>query len=1134
MCCCRRCRWRRARWYEDERIAVPESRHKYLYERLGDHDFQQLVSALLALQFPDYVPLPLRQSDGGRDGIVGPHRLVFQVKWSARGRERDPVSWLDAEVRGEAEKIKNLAAQGARKYVLVTNVESTGKPKTGTFDRLDAKLQQYSKDFGLEMSCLWREAINSVVDSAPTETKWAYAEMLAGWDLIRYLVSEQGVVARDSELRDLVRKVAAAQWDEDERIKFSQVELDRERLTDLFVDVPAERIRIPERTEVLHLEPGAVGGAANYVATRTPYPFTLVRGAPGQGKSTLSQYVCQAYRIAFVPGQSAFAEELPDIKQPRFPLRLDLGDYAAWMQGYDVFDKTDGAKVTKGPKRRAAQASIDSFLAELIAHASGRGAVTSSEVQEIFDRVPSLVVLDGLDEVGNLDDRKRVVQEIDLFCARGKSYAVEPKVIVTTRPNSAGLPEPNSGIFEVISLGPLEPSLRDEYLRKWCVVHNVRGNDSRVLRRNFTEKTKEPYIGELAGNPMQLTILLYLLRQHGDATPNQRTELYDAYMALLLAREANKRPESVRRYRDDLTEIVPFLGWYLQSRGEEQGHSGRMVFAEVDAAMKHFQTTYGKPTEVVDELFRAASDRLWALTSKEEGTFEFEVLSLREYFAARFLYYNAGEGDPAFDRTEVFRELLRRPYWLNTVRFYSGNARGSDIYVLKAGIEHELAENTSKQVRVAAWSLLTDGVFNSRPNEAASVVNALTNEHGSRLLLAALDSKEITPLPETSHAKDAWARLTAQIRADPDDPQHAWRVRVIRELLGLRAEFTAWWLEQLTEAIQRGNDLPWLAIGAKCEVLAGAKVNVPGLSAEDGQRAQLILNCGLVPEDGGMLEAQLIRAVLDGQCSETTSVRSRPAQIAAVLNPSEYYAFGAEAATYRPAVTSSDRRALAMQHLRKSAPEYATIARLRRFRRGEKGSTFPWANTATALLNKTGRCWLVSEIAVIGAAAPFGLGVTKAPGSAALGSASHPATLITETRAKASDIEWWRERLGDCCDDLSRAEWALALWAMASAGVIQALAAELGKVVDQLPPDQKRACVTAARRLSESGWIGQLHPEPTGLGGVFDELISLRSGQKPEAKAPLATNRATAGPKPLAEIARKRKWFKVDRMASYR
>jgi hypothetical protein len=226
---------------------VPDSRYKYLYERLGDHDFQQLVGALLTLRFPGFRPLPLRQADGGRDGVDLAGRLVYQVKWSAKGHEKDPVAWLDAAIRGESDKIRCCAKEGAHGYVLVTNVASTGKAKTGTFDRLNVKLDEYSREFELEMSCLWREGLNPMVDSAPSETKWAYADMLAGWDLIRYLVDEHAGTARDSGLRELVRKVAAAQWNEDERIKFSQVELDRERLADLFVDVPAVRISIPGR-----------------------------------------------------------------------------------------------------------------------------------------------------------------------------------------------------------------------------------------------------------------------------------------------------------------------------------------------------------------------------------------------------------------------------------------------------------------------------------------------------------------------------------------------------------------------------------------------------------------------------------------------------------------------------------------------------------------------------------------------------------------------------------------------------------------------------------------------------------------------------------------------------------------------
>lgn len=56
-------------------------------------------------------------------------------------------------------------------------------------------------------------------------------------------------------------------------------------------------------------------------------------------------------------------------------------------------------------------------------------------------------------------------------------------------------------------------------------------------------------------------------------------------------------------------EIIPFLGWYLQSRSEDRGLGGRMRTDALAAAMRHFQRTYGKPESVVDELFAAATDR---------------------------------------------------------------------------------------------------------------------------------------------------------------------------------------------------------------------------------------------------------------------------------------------------------------------------------------------------------------------------------------------------------------------------------------------------------------------------------------------------------------------------------------------
>lgn len=961
--------------------------------------------------------------------------------------------------------------------------------------------------------------MNAMVDSAPTETKWAYAEMLAGWDLIRYLVSEQADARRDSKTRALLRRVAATQWDDDSRVKFSQVELEREHLTALFVDVAADRVAVPSRTrQIIADSQRSLGGAAAYITGRTPYPFTLVLGAPGQGKSTLGQLVCQSHRVAFMP-DGTDRTGLPHVGDPCFPLRLDLGDYAAWIDGVDVFDRSETQQPPKGRRRPATQSMLEYFLAELMTHASG-GPVTPQEVRDLIDRVPSLLVLDGLDEVGRIPARDRIVKEINLFCGRGRTSAVTPRVLVTSRPNSAGLAEPDAEMFEVIALSPLDRRLRDAYLRKWCVVHRVNENDSRALRRNFNEKTREPYIGELAGNPMQLTILLYLLRQQGDATPDQRTELYDAYMGLLLAREANKYPDSIRKHRKELQEIVPFLGWHLQSRAEEHNHSGRMSHQVVDAAMRHFQRTYGKPEDVVDELLEAASGRLWALTSKEQGSYEFDVMSLREYFAALYLWTYAGEGDPHFDRTHVFRELLRRPYWLNTTRFYAGKAAGSDLYVLAAGIQHELAANpTFQHVRVAIWNLISDGVFISRPLEANTIVDAVTDHAGAALLLDALDGKKILPLPSSAPTDTAWKRLTTTIHDTlADRPGNRQRVRTIRDLLGLGPQLTTWWSDHLTTAAGTRAERAWLTLGADNELAAGTAVELPGLRAIDGERAQLLLNCGAAPVSPGD-EAELLQAVLDGQCSETTSTRSRPARIAVALGPGAFYTFGPGTSTS----PLSDLRSQAIQQLRRSDPVLAHVAGLRRFRRGEKGTTYPWANVATALFDHLGRCWLATEIAVIGAASPLRNGWTLPPGIAAFGPNSHPAAVMSQSRANAHNAEWWAERRTVCHDDLAQAEWALALWAVADGSVMTDLLPTWQATLNGLPERRQRPYRTASERLGRSGFLGPRPPlddstTRQSTTGAIELTVAFGAGQ----------------PQPLAAVARRQKWLKVDQMAVYR
>ncbi|MFE5567063.1 NACHT domain-containing protein [Amycolatopsis japonica] len=1125
---------------------MPESRYKFLYERLGDHDFQLLINALLTARLPNFVPLPLRQADGGRDGLqqLSEKTLVYQVKWSVNGRHKDPVGWLDATVRGEEDSLRRLAAEGVRRYVLVTNVPSTGRPGTGTFDRLNKRLDKHAKTFGFdEMTCFWREAVDGMVDGASTEIKWQYADMLAGWDLIRYLVNEEAVGRRDGGLRALVRKVASTQWDDDERVKFSQVDIDREKVADLFIDVSADRSG-GMRDDGMLLVP--VGGAAAHLLGKAG-ACTLVRGAPGQGKSTLSQYVAQVHRSAFIPsGQRP--SDLPVVKLPLFPLRFDLSDYARWLSGVDVWDK-DAEILKRTRKRPANQSSIECFLADLMTHASGGIPVTAKDVQDIFERVPSIVVLDGLDEVGRPRTREKVVEAIDQFCRRGKAYPTAPKVIVTTRPSSNALPEPSIGQFDLLILNPLDVKQRDEYLRKWCGVRGIRGGEGRALRKNFKTKSTEPYIGELAGNPMQLTILLDLLHKHGEATPTQRTELYDSYVDLLLAREANKHPDSVSKHQKQLREIVPFLGWYLQARSEADSVNARMSIADLKAAIRHFQYTYGKPESVVDELFEATSDRLWTLTSKHQGTFEFEVLSLREYFAARFLYRYAGEDIRRFDRNTVFRELLRRPYWLNTVRFYGGNAEGGDVYVLADGIQDEISENNTPPSIVAAWTLLTDGVFASRPRQAREVLNSLCNGGNIDVLLEALTRKEIVPLPEIPRLPPAdgpdptWTRLTGQLATEPSAPETRHRVRTLRELLNQRAEFTKWWADHMRAAIHKPDEDAWLEMAARCEGAAGTVLDLDGIDLSRQLVAQSVLDTGLVPPPGSKFEADLVQSVLDGLCPNVSSVRSLPAQMAVAFGTEGFFT---TSPTGFAAGNNAQRRQEAVSCLRKADSPLAVAAARRRFNAGEKGSTFPWSNTATALFEHAGPCWLASHIAIIGAASPHRLGVARNPGMTPFGPGSHPASLIAETRAHAADQQWWREQLQHlnntdgitettANNDLARAEWALALWCVARASVTTALFSEWQTVYTELPEIRRLGVTDVALRVSAQGWLKPLADTTDPATDVIRVLTEAREPQSSSTSPNTYTRKPLPPtPQPLIDVARAQHWLKVDTVGIYR
>jgi hypothetical protein len=263
----------------------------------------------------------------------------------------------------------------------------------GTIDKLDEKLDEHRKELGLEtLECWWRDDIDARVNLLDTSTLFHFAAMLSGADALRLLAEVQTDAAVRNELASLLRRVISAQWTQDFRVKFKQAELDNDSLEALFVDVRATATspRGPRTTAGIAVtgdgqnDARQVGGAVAYLA-QSSFPFTLVRGEPGQGKSTMGQYLAQVYRSEFVTDTAPGTRPTISSASSRVPLRIDLRDYASWLNGEDPFADGTG-RPPKSPKPRA-RGDIERFLQLLLADLCVADTVSLTTIHDFLAKM---------------------------------------------------------------------------------------------------------------------------------------------------------------------------------------------------------------------------------------------------------------------------------------------------------------------------------------------------------------------------------------------------------------------------------------------------------------------------------------------------------------------------------------------------------------------------------------------------------------------------------------------------------------------------------------------------------------------------------------------------------------------------
>ena len=288
----------------------------YPLENLGPNRFQQLCQSLLAKLYPDLQCFPIFQPDGGRDAVLktygeGKDILVYQVKFTKNAlKDTAPHKTIIRELRNELPNIAKLVQQGVTKYILITNVAGTGPRDTGSIDVVQKLLDDH---IDIPAQCWWRDDVERRLDDA-WDIKWSYPEVLRNQDILRIII-QRGLTEDGERRTNAIRTFLREQFESDTDVRFKQIDL-QSKLLDLFVDVPIDNRMYHESLNRNRDDIRALFSIFRQHDSLSPQPETqlgtatlllhqiaqkditqvVLEGAPGQGKSTIVQYICQVNR----------------------------------------------------------------------------------------------------------------------------------------------------------------------------------------------------------------------------------------------------------------------------------------------------------------------------------------------------------------------------------------------------------------------------------------------------------------------------------------------------------------------------------------------------------------------------------------------------------------------------------------------------------------------------------------------------------------------------------------------------------------------------------------------------------------------------------------------------------------------
>ncbi|WP_316753707.1 hypothetical protein [Pedobacter gandavensis] len=663
---------------------------------------------------------------------------IIQAKFKAELSSNLNVdfSWLKKQLEGEMRKFKSRVQEVRHpdNYILFTNVRLSSVAKTGGQDKLAALLAKMQIEYKIKnIKIISFDDLQDLLNGH-RDIAISYGPFILPGDVLYSMLNLlNDKNDRNSFIRETMQRYLEIEFLEDLQSRLDQagkLTADKVMLEKVFIDLAV----YDEKKSEEDLFVNRMLKDGNRIIKWRKIAYTgryVLKAGPGQGKSTLTQFLTQIYRAYFLNSYDQNKPQIPEIDyfledfkasapiQPswiRLPFKIILKDYAAW--------------ISETVKRNSSEpVSVLCYLRQMIRKKTGSDFLKIEELEMLVVKLPCLFIFDGLDEVPVSSNRAQVLSELSHFNeVIVRRLEIDAIIIASTRPQGYSIEFDNSR-YKHLNIADLDPETCEKYITK-LLFNTVDDLSAREARLKILKKAlNDSQISRVMKSPLQASIMVILVNSGGEP-PNNKFDLFKQYFETILNREKQRNISKIlgnnTRY---VIEIHYRLGLHLQRVSEKSTNpAANISLDDFELIVREYLT--GKGIEVaeidgfVDDIRMASIDRLVFISQIEDEKIGFAIRSLQEYFAANGYIRDVRDEDVK----SRISAISTNSYWSNTLLFVIGHISQNKGYMIDTihGICHELnGGNEDPGVRtlksaclLGSWlalDILIEGIFRDDP-----------------------------------------------------------------------------------------------------------------------------------------------------------------------------------------------------------------------------------------------------------------------------------------------------------------------------------------------------------------------------------------------------------------------------------